>query len=146
MNRDVMTLLQLVRPFWFKQTDEPVCQMTQYLQLQRMVPCGFPPLSLMRTTWKSKTARASSANRASKGAFREMIAQIRKSLRKTGDDRLGDEESDELSKAQLDAMLFQGEPEVAGIVQGAIEDFSQGFAGVISRFLRLLRNGRTPNV
>jgi hypothetical protein len=76
-------------------------------------------------------------DRASKGAFREMIAQIRKSLRKTGDDPLGDEESDELSKAQLDAMLFQGEPEAAGIVQGAIEDFSQGFAGVISRFLTL---------
>jgi hypothetical protein len=76
-------------------------------------------------------------DRASKGAFREMIEQIRKSLRKTGDDPLGDEESDELSKAQLDATLSQGEPEAAGIVQGAIEDFSQGFAGVISRFLTL---------
>ena len=57
-------------------------------------------------------------DRANKGAFRDMIEQIRKSLRRTGDDPLGDEESDELSKAQLDAMLSQGEPEAAGIVQG----------------------------
>jgi hypothetical protein len=63
-------------------------------------------------------------DRASKGAFRELIEQIRKSLRKNGDDPLGGEESDELSKAQLDALLSQGEPEAAGIVQGAIEDFS----------------------
>ena len=38
-------------------------------------------------------------DRASKGAFRNMIDHIRKTLRKSGDDPLGEEDSDELSKA-----------------------------------------------
>jgi hypothetical protein len=38
-------------------------------------------------------------------------------------------------RPQLDAMLSQGEPEAAGIVHGAIEDFSQGFAGGYKPFL-----------
>src|SRR5262245_47818700 len=76
-------------------------------------------------------------DRASRGAFREMIESIRKSLRKTGDDPLGDEDSEELSKAELDGLLTRGEPEAAGVVQSAIEDFSQEFALVIRRFLKL---------
>jgi hypothetical protein len=47
-------------------------------------------------------------DRASKGAFRNMIDRIRKTLRKSGDDPLGDEDSDELSKAELDSLLLQG--------------------------------------
>src|SRR3984885_499472 len=76
-------------------------------------------------------------DRASKGAFRNMIDNIRKTLRKSGDDPLGEEDSDELSKAELDSLLLQGEPEVAGIVHAAIEDFSQEFALIIQRFLKL---------
>ncbi len=76
-------------------------------------------------------------DRASKGAFRNMIDRIRKSVRKTGDDPLGDEESYELTKAELDNLLTRGDPEAAGVVQGAIEDFSQEFAHVIRRFLKL---------
>ncbi len=84
-----------------------------------------------------KDNRGFIGDRASKGAFRQMIEQIRKLLRKAGDDPLGDEESYELSKADLDALLARGEPEAAGVVHGAIEDFSQGFAQVIHRFLKL---------
>ena len=76
-------------------------------------------------------------DRASKGAFREMIEQIRKPLRKAGGDPLGDEESHQLSRADLDKLLAQGEPEAAGVVQGAIEDYSQQFAQVVRRFLKL---------
>ena len=76
-------------------------------------------------------------DRASKGAFRNMIDNIRKTLRKSGDDPLGEEDSDELSKAELDSLLLQGEPEVAGIIHAAIEDFSQEFALIIQRFLKL---------
>ena len=76
-------------------------------------------------------------DRASKGAFRDMIDHIRKTLRKSGDDPLGEEDSDELSKAELDSLLLQGEPEVAGIIHAAIEDFSQEFALIIQRFLKL---------
>ena len=74
-------------------------------------------------------------DRASRGAFRNMIERIRKSLRKAGDDPLGDEDSDELSKAELDNLLLRGEPEAAGVVHSAIEDFSQEFALIIQRFL-----------
>ncbi len=75
-------------------------------------------------------------DRANKGAFRKMIDGIRKSVRKTGgEDPLGDEESDELTKVELDDLLMHGEPEAAGIVQGAIEEFSQQFAQVIGRLL-----------
>ena len=70
-------------------------------------------------------------DRASKGAFRNMIENIRKTLRKSGEDPLGEEDSDELSKAELDSLLLQGAPEAAGIIHAAIEDFSQEFALII---------------
>jgi hypothetical protein len=76
-------------------------------------------------------------DRASRGAFRDMIDRIRKSLRKAGEDPLGDEDSDELTKAELDELLLRGEPEAAGVVHAAIEDFSQEFALIIQRFLKL---------
>jgi hypothetical protein len=76
-------------------------------------------------------------DRASKGAFREIIANWRKALRQTGGDPLGDEVGDELSKKELDDLLERGEPEAAGIIHGAIEDFSQELALVIRRYLKL---------
>ena len=76
-------------------------------------------------------------DRASKGAFRDIIENWRKPLRKNGDDPFGDKPSDEISKKELDALLAKGDPEAAGIVQGAIEDFSQELALVIRRFLKL---------
>jgi hypothetical protein len=42
-----------------------------------------------------------------------------------------------LSKKTLDKLLTAGEPEAAGVVQGAIEDFAHEFARVIRRFLKL---------
>ncbi|HEY4403510.1 MAG TPA: ROK family protein, partial [Xanthobacteraceae bacterium] len=76
-------------------------------------------------------------DRASKGAFRDIIHNWRKSLRQTGGDPLGDEVGDELSKKQLDDLLERGEPEAAGIIHGAIEDFSQELALVVRRYLKL---------
>jgi predicted NBD/HSP70 family sugar kinase len=76
-------------------------------------------------------------DRASKGAFRKIIENWRKPMRKAGKDPFGDEPSDEISKKKLDALLSEGDPEAAGIVQGAIEDFSQELALVIRRFLKL---------
>jgi predicted NBD/HSP70 family sugar kinase len=76
-------------------------------------------------------------DRASKGAFREIIQNWRKVLRQAGPDPLGDEGADELSKRDLDELLARGEPEAAGVIQGAIEDFSQELALVIRRFLKL---------
>ena len=75
-------------------------------------------------------------DRASKGAFREFVENWRKALRKAGDDPFGDEPSEAISKKTLDSVLTKGEPEAAGVVHGAIEDFSQEFALVIRRYLR----------
>jgi predicted NBD/HSP70 family sugar kinase len=76
-------------------------------------------------------------DRASKGAFRDIIENWRKPLRKAGADPFGDKASDELTKKQLDELLAKGDSEAAGIVHGAIEDFSQELAIVIRRFLKL---------
>jgi hypothetical protein len=85
-------------------------------------------------------------DRASKNAFRAMIERIRKSVRKAGDDPLGDEDSEELSKADFDELLARGELEAAGVVQGAIEDFSQEFAAVIGRILKLKQWKNTQRI
>jgi predicted NBD/HSP70 family sugar kinase len=76
-------------------------------------------------------------DRASKGAFRDIIENWRKPLRKNGEDPFGDEPSENLSKKELDALLTKGDAEAAGILQGAIEDFSQELALVTRRFLKL---------
>ncbi len=52
-------------------------------------------------------------DRASKGAFRKMIDQIRRSTRKAGD---------------LDGVFIGGESEAAGVVHAAVEEFSQEFS------------------
>jgi hypothetical protein len=76
-------------------------------------------------------------DRASKGAFRNIIENWRAELRKVGVDPLGEDASEELSKKKLDEILARGDNEAAGIIHGAIEDFSQEFALVIRRFLKL---------
>jgi predicted NBD/HSP70 family sugar kinase len=75
-------------------------------------------------------------DRASRGAFRDIIENWRKPVRKVGEDPFGDEASDEIPKKELDALLTKGDPEAAGILQGAIEDFSQELALVIRRYLK----------
>ena len=76
-------------------------------------------------------------DRANEGAFREIIERWRKPLRKAGDDPFGDEPSSEISRKKLDSLLVEGDPEAAGVVQGAVEDFAQELALVIRRFLKL---------
>ena len=75
-------------------------------------------------------------DRASKGAFRDIIENWRKQPRKNGDDPFGDEPSDKISKKALDTLLAKGDQEAAGILQGAIEDFSKELALVIRRYLK----------
>jgi predicted NBD/HSP70 family sugar kinase len=57
--------------------------------------------------------------------------------RGAGPDPLGDKPSQEIGKKKLAALLAEGEPEAAGLVQSAVEDFAQQLALVIRRFLRL---------
>jgi hypothetical protein len=76
-------------------------------------------------------------DRANKGAFRKIIENWRAALRKVGADPLGEDASAELSRKRLDDLLARGDSEAAGIIHAAIEEFSQEFALVIRRFLRL---------
>jgi predicted NBD/HSP70 family sugar kinase len=75
-------------------------------------------------------------DRANKGAFLELIDTLRKVTRKTGEDPIGDEETEELSKKQLDRLLTRGDANEAAIVHGAIEEFSHRLASVIKRYLK----------
>ena len=75
-------------------------------------------------------------DKASKGAFRDMVEKWRQPLRDLGEDPLGETPSDEISKKKLDTVLAKGSPEAAGVVQGAVEEFAQQLAAVIRRFLK----------
>src|SRR5678815_2872565 len=76
-------------------------------------------------------------DRASKRAFQAILDDWRDRVRKMGEDPLGEQPSEELSKKQLDKVLLEGDPEAAGMIHSAIEEFAQEFAAVIRRFLRL---------
>lgn len=75
-------------------------------------------------------------DRASRRAFTEIIEDWRERLRQVADDPLGDKPASEISKRKLDDLLLKGDPETAGLLHGAIEEFAQEMAGVIRRFLR----------
>jgi hypothetical protein len=78
-------------------------------------------------------------DRASKGVFRALIDDWRKPLRRLGHDPFGDEPSTALDKQRLDDLLCEGDPEAAGVVQGAIEGFAHELAEVLRRFLNIDR-------
>ncbi|KAA2237037.1 ROK family protein [Salinarimonas soli] len=78
-------------------------------------------------------------DRASNRAFRAILEDWRERLRETnadGDDPLGDQPSRDIGKKRLDKALIEGDPEAAGLVMGAIEEFAQEMASVTRRFLR----------
>ena len=84
-----------------------------------------------------RTADGFIGDRASRRAFQAILDDWRERLRKVGDDPLGESPSEQISKKRLDKLLADGDAEAAGVIQGAIEEFSQEFAAVIRRFLRL---------
>jgi predicted NBD/HSP70 family sugar kinase len=77
-------------------------------------------------------------DKASKGAFWDILDKLRKHYEKSDDDDpLGDKSSDEIGKKKLAALLAEGDPEAAGLVHSAIEEFAQQLASVIRKFVRL---------
>jgi predicted NBD/HSP70 family sugar kinase len=76
-------------------------------------------------------------DKASRRAFWEIFDKWRQPLREMGNDPLGDKPTDEISRKKLDEIIAKGDPEAAGLVQSAIEEFAQQLAKVIQRFLRL---------
>lgn len=75
-------------------------------------------------------------DRASKGAFRDILEKWRKPLRKSGDDPFGKELSEDIGKKELDAILIGDDVEAWAVVHSAIEDFAQDLAHVTRRFLK----------
>src|SRR3954451_22955650 len=75
-------------------------------------------------------------DRASKGAFREILEALRKPLKQTGDDPLGEKSSDEMAKSELDEVLLGDDVAAAALVHGAIEEFARELAYVTRRFLK----------
>lgn len=75
-------------------------------------------------------------DKASRGAFHDILDKWREPLRKLGVDPLGVEASEQMSKKQLDKMLTEGDPEAGGIVHSAVEEFAQALTSVIKRFLK----------
>jgi hypothetical protein len=75
-------------------------------------------------------------DRASKGAFRDILDRWRKPLRKSGEDPFGKEPSENISKKVLDDILVGDDTEAAAVVHSAIEDFAQELAYVTRRFLK----------
>ncbi len=76
-------------------------------------------------------------DRAGKRAFAHILEDWRERMRRLDADPLGDTPTAEVSKKKLDKIITDGDPEAAGLVQGAIEDFAQDLASVIRRSLRL---------
>lgn len=75
-------------------------------------------------------------DRASKGAFHDILENLRKPLRKDGEDPLGDKASEDISKKELDQILVGDDIQAAAVLHGAIEDFAQELAYVTQRFLK----------
>jgi hypothetical protein len=76
-------------------------------------------------------------DKASKGAFWDLVDKWRKPLADAGDDPLGTAASEDFGKKKLIELLADGEAEGAALVLSAIEEFSQQLAYVIRRFIRL---------
>jgi predicted NBD/HSP70 family sugar kinase len=75
-------------------------------------------------------------DRASKGAFRKILDDLRKPLKKAGEDPLGKKSAEEIAKSELDKALSGEDIMAAALVHGAIEEFAQELAYVTGRFLK----------
>jgi len=75
-------------------------------------------------------------DRASKGAFREILDGLRKPLKKNGEDPLGTKSAEAIGKNALDEALVGEDIHASALVHGAIEQFAQELAHVTRRFLR----------
>jgi hypothetical protein len=85
-------------------------------------------------------------DRASKGAFRDILERRRKPLRKSGEDPFGKEPSENISKKVLDAILVGDDTEASAVVHSAIEDFAQELAHVTRRFLKTKAWDKTERI
>src|ERR1700733_10939966 len=75
-------------------------------------------------------------DRASKGAFRKILDDLRKPLKKNGEDPLGGKSAEKITKSELDEALSGDDIGAAALVHGAIEEFAHELAYATSKFLK----------
>ena len=77
-------------------------------------------------------------DRASRRAFRSILKQWRERVRELGEeDPLGERATDSIGRRRLEQTLLHGDPEAAGLVLSAVEDFAQELVVVCRRLLDL---------
>ncbi|GEP59782.1 ROK family protein [Reyranella soli] len=76
-------------------------------------------------------------DRASRRAFRAILADWRDRLAEHSKDPFGDTPTEEVSKAKLDKMMASDDPKSAALVHTVVEEFAAELATVVRRFLRL---------
>ncbi len=76
-------------------------------------------------------------DRASRRAFRAILADWRDRLKESGDDPFGDTPTEEISKGKLDKMMASDDPVAAALVHTVVEEFAGELATVVRRFLQL---------
>ncbi|MQT11088.1 ROK family protein [Segnochrobactrum spirostomi] len=96
----------------------------------------LPDISVTSYNLEIKDEDGFVGDRASGRAFRAILDDVRARVAEVGEDPLGEAPSGDLRKRTLDEVLEKGEPEAAGVVQGAIETFAGELAGVTRRFLK----------
>src|SRR5215469_2698319 len=67
-------------------------------------------------------------DRACKGAFRKILDDLRKPLKKNGEDPLGEKSAEKISKSELEGALLGEDIGAAALVHGAIEEFATELA------------------
>jgi len=76
-------------------------------------------------------------DRASKGAFRDILDKWRKAVAANGEDPFGDVPSYSLTKSQLDKYFAGDDPMAAALIHSAVEEFANELATVVTRFLQV---------
>jgi predicted NBD/HSP70 family sugar kinase len=76
-------------------------------------------------------------DRASRRAFRAILADWRDRLKEQGEDPFGGVPLEEISKSKLDKLLAGDDAVMAGLVHTVVEEFAGELAVVVRRFLRV---------
>jgi hypothetical protein len=97
----------------------------------------LPSVEIDSYNIESKDGDGFIGDRASKGAFQRILDRWRKPLKRHGEDPIGDQSSEEISKKTLDAILIGEDVEASALIHSAIEEFSQELAYVTGRFLKM---------
>lgn len=75
-------------------------------------------------------------DRASKGAFRDILHAWRTQIAANGEDPFGKKRTHEITKSELDKYLASDDATAAALIHTAVEEFANELATVACRFLR----------